>query len=727
VVRDGRQLTVAQTDLVPGDVILLAAGDNVPADARLISADALEVDEAALTGESIPVFKSADAASESARIVLEGTAVTTGSGRAVVVAVGADTRMGAIAAALDEYSDGQSPLDQRLSRMLVQGLPLIVAGGLIVTVAGVLWGQPALSQLALGASVAVAAVPEGLPLLAGVAQAAVSRRLAERQALVTRLSAVEALGRVDVACVDKTGTLTSGKLALTLVADASGAQASPVDLTPALQAVLRAAALASPSPEAFDAESHPTDVAVLSGARAAGVQDGLNQRQAETRFGPARSFHATLANGHVWLKGAVEVLAERCTQIRIGDRDEPLDSDGRARLLDRAAALAGQGLRILLVAEAAGDVSLEDPRGLTAVGFVGISDPLREGVAAAVRRCREAGVRVVMLTGDHPATAKAIAREAGLPADEDRMLLGTEVASLDDDVLGERLERATIIARTTPLDKLRIVEVLRDVGHVVAMTGDGVNDAPALRLADVGVAMGRAGTEVARQAADLVLIDDDFSTLAEALVEGRGFWHNMRGAIGLLLGGNAGEVGLMTAAAVTGLTSPLTTRQVLTVNLITDVLPAASVAVQPPEHRNLAELSREGGAALDAPLRADIIRRGFATGAPSFGAFLLAARTMGPAAGRNVAYLSIVGTQLAQTVEVGQAESRLNGSVLGAVAGSVAFVAMTLAVPGLRNFLGLSAPTAPGLLLAAGASALGVAVGRAVPVGHAQLADAAYC
>jgi P-type E1-E2 ATPase len=221
VIRDGRVLTVPQADLVPGDVILLASGDRVPADARLISADALEVDEAALTGESIPVYKSADAASESGRIALEGTGVITGTARAVVVAVGADTRMGAIAAALDEYSDGGSPLDERLGRMLVQGLPLIAAGGLIVTVAGVLWGQPALSQLALGASVAIAAVPEGLPLLAGVAQAAMSRRLAERHALVTRLSAVEALGRVDVACVDKTGTLTSGELTLTLVADAS--------------------------------------------------------------------------------------------------------------------------------------------------------------------------------------------------------------------------------------------------------------------------------------------------------------------------------------------------------------------------------------------------------------------------------------------------------------------------------------------------------------------------
>lgn len=716
LLRDGRVETVTQEDLVPGDVILLASGDRVPADARVLSDDPFEVDEAALTGESVPVLKSAEAAGDASRIVLDGTDVVTGAARAVVLAVGEDTRMGAIAAALAEDSNGDhSPLDERLGKMLVHGLPWIAFGGLVVSGAGVLRGRSALAQLSLGASVAIAAVPEGLPLLAGVAEAGVARRLASRNALVTRLSAVEALGRTDVACVDKTGTLTTGTLELTLVADTDAAEAAPTELSPQLRGVLRAAAVASPSPDAVDAGAHPTDVAVLRGARAADLAEELDEREEESPFDPARSFHATVAEGRTYVKGAVEVLAERCVRVRREEADAELDDAGRGTLLERASSLAGQGLRVLLVAEGPAGASVEDPHGLTALGFVGISDPLRDGAAAAVARCREAGVRVVMLTGDHPATAKAIASKAGLPTDDASVLVGEEISELDDDTLTIRLEGAAVIARTTPLQKLRIVETLRGAGHVVAMTGDGVNDAPALRLADVGVAMGRGGTEVARQTADLVLSDDEFSTLVEALVEGRGFWHNMRRALGLLLGGNAGELGLVIAAALVGLQPPLTTRQVLTVNLVTDVFPAVSVAVQPPEHRNLAELSREGGSALDAPLRADVVRRGVATAVPSFGAFALATRMLGPAPAQTVAYISIVSSQLAQTLDLGQADGRLTSSVVAAAGGSLAALAGTVTLPPLRAFLGLAPPRVPGLVIAAGASGIAVGLGRVLP------------
>ncbi len=719
-IRDGEAVTVDAGELVPGDVMMLASGDRVPADARLLDADELEVDEAALTGESVPVGKAANGGTDASRIVLEGSDVTVGTARALVIAVGGGTRMGATAAAVTLEETRTSPLGQKLSRMFSEGLPLIIGSGLVVTVAGVMWGRPVVPQLALGASIAIGAVPEGLPLLAGVAQAAVARRLASRNALVRRLSAVEALGRVDVACTDKTGTLTEGRPALTCVSDVTGQCHSPDELSEALRPILEAAAIASPHPDSPSLTSHPTDVAVVQGAERAGLTlIRESPREDEAPFEPSRGFHATLQpGGRVLVKGAAEVLASRCTRIRRDGEEKPVTESGREALLRTAESLSAQGLRILMVAEGSGGGQVDDPADLIALGYIGISDPLRPGVPAAVRRCEAAGVRVVMLTGDHPATASAIARDAGLTRNGDEVMTGDEVAALDDDQLDQRLEHARVIARISPLDKLRIIEALQRRGHVVAMTGDGVNDAPALRLADVGVAMGRSGTDVAREAADVVLADDDFSTLVETFVEGRGFWHNIRRSLALMLGGNVGELGLMIAAAISGLESPLTTRQILAVNLVTDVLPALSVAIQEPEHRDLGALSREGTAALDAPLRRGILHRGIATSVPSFIAYLLGSRTADPARRRAVAFTSIVGTQLAQTLDLGRAEGRLSPEVVGAVFGSAAFVAATLVFPPFQRFLGLALPTPFGLSLCAAAALASVAISRVLAAGN---------
>ena len=723
VLRDGEALTVPADEVVVGDVLLLAPGDHVAADARLLAADALELDEAALTGESLPVAKSARDGPDTARVVLEGSDVTVGAGRAVAVAVGERTRLGATAAALTLHETRESPLGARLDRLFRQGLPLVAAGGALVAAAGVLWGGQLAAQLALGASVAIAAVPEGLPLLAGVAEAAVARRLARRGAIVRRLASTEALGRVDVACADKTGTLTQGRLALRLLATLDEETDADDVRAPALRDLLRVAAQASPHPAATDAVAHPTDVAIVEGAERAGLGGELRApRSEEAPFDPARAFHAARVDGRLCVKGAPEVLAPRCAHVRAGGERRPLDDAGRARLLDAAERLAARGLRVLMVAEGGRETSLEDPQELTALGFVGIADPLRPGVREAVARCRAAGVRLVMLTGDHPETARAIAHEAGIAVDGEEVLTGAELIDLDDGELDARLERATVIARITPLDKVRIVESLRRRGHTVAMTGDGVNDAPALRLADVGVAMGAAGTEVARQAADVVLADDDFATLVEALVEGRGFWRNVRRSLGLLLGGNLGELGLMAGASLLGGAAALTTRQILTVNLVTDVLPALAVAVQPPEHRDLSGLAREGAGAFDAPLRAEILRRGAATAAPALGAFLLAG-ALGLPAG-TVAFGSVVATQLAQTLDVGRAEGTLTRPVLLAVGGSGGLLAATLTVAPLRRFLGLAAPGALGTALILASAAAAVALARALaaepPAPHAR-------
>jgi calcium-translocating P-type ATPase len=715
VLRDGRAVTVPAAAVVPGDVLVLAAGDRVAADARLLSASGLEVGEAALTGESLPVAKGPDESTDLGRIVLEGSDIIVGTARAVVVAVGRHTRLGATAAALNVDRAEESPMGVRLGRILRIALPVAVAGGAVAGLAGLVYGGTPLAQLTLGVTAALSAIPEGLPLLAGVGQAGVARRLAGHRALVRRLAAIEALGRVDVACTDKTGTLTEGRLVLRLVAGAEQEAALPGPLPDDLRRLLLTAALACPRPGA-DAAAHPTDMAVVRGATQAGLGEEVRApRQAEAPFDSARAFHASLVGGRLCVKGAPERLVPRCTRVRHRGIERPLDEELRVALLARGARLAEHGLRVLLVAEGPADSPLVDPQGLTAVGFVGITDPLRATVPEAMRRCQAAGIRVLMLTGDHPATARAIAREAGLLVRGRRdVVRAADLADLPFAELDRRLESVAVVARATPLDKLHIIESLRRGGHVVAMTGDGVNDAPSLRLADVGVAMGRTGTEVARQAADVVLTDDDFATLVEALVEGRGFWQNMRNALGLLLGGNAGELGLIVGTSLLGFGAPLNAPQILVVNIITDALPSLAVVLQRPLHRNLAGLAREGLSALDRGLRRDVLRRALATALPSLGAFLTMQAFGGPAQASAAAFTSVVATQLAQTLDVGRVEGTLSRSVVNAVGGSVALLVSTVMLPPLRAPLGLVAPSLLGWGVVGASAAGAVLLSRAI-------------
>jgi magnesium-transporting ATPase (P-type) len=402
----------------------------------------------------------------------------------------------------------------------------------------------------------------------------------------------------------------------------------------------------------------------------------------------------------------------------------PLSPARRARLLTEAERLAAQGLRVLLVAEGPADTVPSNPAGLTALGFLGIRDVLRPGAAEAVAHCRQAGVRLIMLTGDHPATARAVAREIGLPHGPNDVLTGEEIADLDDEVLDRRLERVSVVARISPLEKVRIVQGLRGRGHTVAMTGDGVNDAPALRLADVGVAMGKAGTEVARQAADVVLADDNFSTLVDALVEGRAFWWNTRRALGMLLGGNLGEVAFISLVSLLGLPACLTARQVLAVNLGSDVLPVMSLAVQEPKMHDLSSLAREGTPSLGAPLWDDIVRRASATALPALAAFLVALALRGTQQAQSVGFTTIIATQLAQTLDTGLAEGEHRAPVLAAVGGSVALIGGALTLPPLRTFLGLASPSPLSWALIALAVPAAVATSHSLPVLFRAAAEA---
>ncbi|HEU5226440.1 MAG TPA: cation-transporting P-type ATPase, partial [Ktedonobacteraceae bacterium] len=724
VLRDRHPITISAEKVVPGDILVLTPGTRIAADARMLEAQGLEVDEAALTGESLPVAKAPNGATDINRIVLEGSDVTTGTGRAVVFAVGRHTRMGATTAALSAEEEQQSPLGVRLSRMLRVFIPVSIAGGAIVVSSGLLWGKPLAAVLATGATVALAGVPEGLPLLTRVGESGVARRLAQRDAVVRRLSAIEALGRVDIACADKTGTMTKGRLVLSLVSDSTDEVRLPGKLTDGIRRVLLTAALASPHPDTPGARAHPTDAAVLQGAREAGLNEEIRvPHENELAFDPVRSFHDTLVGGRCCVKGAPEALLPRCSSMLQRGEQQPLDESSREHWLTQSRQLATRGLRVLMVAEGAADTPLDDPQNLTALGFVGISDPLRETVRAAVHRCHGAGVRVIMITGDHPATARTIAREAGLLNNGGKVLTASEIAEMQNGELDAQLEQAVVIARATPLDKLRIIESLQRHGHVVAMTGDGVNDAPALRLADVGVAMGQGGTEVARQTADVVIADDDFSTLVEAFVEGRSFWRNIRRALGLLLGGNLGELGLVVGASLLGGSTPLTASQILAVNAITDILPALAVALQQPEHRVLATLSREGESALNKPLRTEVFQRGIATAFPSLVNYLIMLGTRALPEARSVAFASIIATQLAQTLDAGRSEGTLTRPVLAAVAGSTGVLLAAFVVPSLRNFLRLVVPSPLGWALIGSGALLAVllhhllaALGKNYPV-----------
>jgi cation-transporting ATPase I len=642
--------------------------------------------------------------------------VVAGTGRAVVVAVGRHTRMGATAASLNVEHQDESPMGTRLGQILRLALPVALGGGALAGLAGLLYGGSPTAQLTVGVTTALAAIPEGLPLLAGVGQAGVARRLSERRALVRRVAAIEALGRVDVVCTDKTGTLTQGHLVVQVLADLDQDVRLPAPLPPALRELLLAAALASPSPDAPAGTTHPTDLSIVWAALDADLDEELRTpRLTVVAFDSARGFYAALLPGRLCVKGAPERIVPRCSSVRMAGGVIPLDAAGRQALLQRGARLAERGLRVLLVAEASSAANPHHPQELTALGFVGISDPLRATVPDTVRRCHAAGVRIIILTGDHPATARAIAAEAGLlTPGHDAVLRADDLAGLAAEELGGRLDGVAVVARATPLDKLRIIEGLQRRGHVVGMTGDGVNDAPSLRLANVGVAMGRSGTEVARQASDLVLTDDDFATLVEALVEGRGFWRNMRNALALLLGGNVGEVALGVGASLMGFGSPLNAAQILIVNMITDALPSLAVVLQRPHHRNLAGLSREGLSALDRGLRRDVLRRGVATGVPSLAAFLLMQGMGRPTEAGSVAFTSVIATQLAQTLEVGRVEGTLSPQVLGAVAGSLGVLLGTVTIPPLRNVLGLQTPSLFGWGAITAAAGSAVVISRAI-------------
>jgi Ca2+-transporting ATPase len=603
-VRDGAIRTLPAADLVPGDVVVLDAGSVVPADVRLSEVAQLKVEEAALTGESHPVDKDSrpvldtDAAlGDRVNMAYSGTVVTHGRGHGLVVATGMATELGRIANLLASTQASRTPLQQRLARFGKQLSAAAIAICALVFVLGILRGESVVLMFLTAVSLAVAAVPEALPAVVTIGLALGAQRMVRKNALVRRLPAVETLGSVTYICSDKTGTLTENRMRAELFAANGESHRAWPDGDKLEQEPWRSfvRALAISNDATLDHEGRvvgdPTETALYRAAHDAGyVKRELEEqmpRIAELPFDSDRKCMTTLhrcrASGRViaFTKGAPEGLLERCRWTVAANGLEAID---RPRLAEEAARLAASGLRVLAVASREWDEVpdlLHDgvESDLAFVGFVGLIDPPRAEAAAAVAECLDAGMTPVMITGDHPLTAHAIATRLGIiGAGEHRLLTGRELAALDSTALRERVQDARVYARVNPEQKIAIVKALQERGEFVAMTGDGVNDAPALKRANIGIAMGRVGTDVAREASDIVLLDDNFATIVGAVREGRRIYDNIRKFVKFVLAGNLAEILTLLVAPLLGLPIPLAPIQILWVNLVTDGLPGLALA-----------------------------------------------------------------------------------------------------------------------------------------------------
>ena len=608
VIRDGKQVLLHSSELVPGDVVLLEAGDSVPADCRVLESASMKIEEAALTGESVPVDKHADAIALAAgaddvplgdrkNMCYMGSVVVYGRGRAVVVGTGMDTEMGKIAGALNDAKEELTPLQVKLAELSTILTKLVIAICVVVFVVdvirhgvGTVASEPKylLDTFMVAVSLAVAAIPEGLVAVVTIVLSLGVTKMSKRQAIIRNLSAVETLGCTQVICSDKTGTLTQNKM--TVVEHA----------TECLDEHVRAMALCSDAEwdaDASDAVGEPTEAALVADAAKEGMPKGDLKaeytRVGEAPFDSGRKMMSVVcksASGAIvqYTKGAPDEVLKRCTKIRRGDEVVPLTNEARAAILEQNKAFADQALRVLAAAERPWDAKPESEdagyleQDLTFLGLSGMIDPERPEVAAAIKEAHEAGIRVVMITGDHINTAVAIAKNLGIITDRSQAVTGAELDKMTDEELDRAVERYGVYARVQPEHKTRIVEAWKDKGKVVAMTGDGVNDAPSIKRSNIGIGMGITGTDVTKNVADMVLADDNFATIIGACEEGRRIYDNIRKVIQFLLSANLAEVFSVFIATLVGFTifQPV---QLLWVNLVTDCFPALALGMEEAE------------------------------------------------------------------------------------------------------------------------------------------------
>ncbi len=719
VIRDGKEKVVPASNIVPGDIIRLEAGDFVPADARLIHSASLKCEESALTGESVPSEKEARArVAENAplgdrtNMVFSGCSVNYGTALAVVTATGMDTEMGKIAGLLENEEDTQTPLQKKLADLgKYLGIVALIACAVIFAV-GTANGIPVMEIFMTSVSLAVSAIPEGLPAIVTIVLSIGVQRMVKRNALIRRLPAVETLGSASVICSDKTGTLTQNRM--TLVKAYFDGEKNAEDIgqnnSVSVRKLLKYASLCCDGSVVFDGKKvqhigDPTETAIVYAAHMNGLEKKdlaeKYPRIAEIPFDSDRKLMTTVnvidGKNTVIVKGAFDVIEKLCVA---GNLDA-------ARKFTQS--LSAEALRVLAVAYKEIPSVPANPtpalleNGLTFMGLVGMIDPPRAEAKKAVETCIHAGIKPVMITGDHVVTASAIAKQLGILQASDRAITGTELDAMSDEQLDARVENIAVYARVSPENKIRIVKAWQRKGQVVSMTGDGVNDAPALKAADIGCAMGITGTDVAKGAADMTLTDDNFATIVEAVREGRGIYANIRKVVGFLLGTNIGEVLTVFAAMLMWHKTPLLSMQLLWINLVTDGLPAIALGMEPVEADVMDKKPKpknEGIFAHGLGLR--VVLQGFMFAAITLAGFLIgerASRTL--EGGQTMAFMILSLSQIVQAFNMRSEHSLFkigpfsNSKLNTAALISLALVALVLFTPlsGIFGLVKLSAAT----------------------------------